>query len=94
MGRPQEVLGTAQELNDRPWFVLGGRSGCLYGALDTSNQHPRRIAMHGFCEGAHHIAAREADILEHALIELGKIFDLSASLEGLGKGDERTRELP
>jgi hypothetical protein len=51
------------------------------------------MMMDGFRQSTHHIAAREADILEHALIELGEVPDLSAIFESLGERDERTREL-
>ncbi|HZW47117.1 MAG TPA: hypothetical protein VFF61_06305 [Microvirga sp.] len=49
--------------------------------------------MDGLRKSAHHVVAREADILEHALVEFGEILDLSAILESLGEGDERAHKL-
>ena len=45
-------------------------------------------------QGALHIAAGEPDILQHAIIELGEVPDLSTILQRIDETCERSDELP
>jgi hypothetical protein len=48
----------------------------------ASNQHQGRIVKQRLRKSTFHIPARQADILEHPIIELGKLNNFTPVLQG------------